>query len=149
MSVDVCMFDVVGLPTPQGSKTRMPNGAMLEGGSKEARARHRDWRTTVADKAREQAEQRTGPMDGEIELTVLFRFPMPKSRPKRIREQGSAFKTTMPDLDKLVRSVGDGLTTGGLIVDDARLVRIVASKIETTGWTGAQIVLTNIERNQP
>ena len=32
---------VIGVPAPQGSKTRMPNGAMVEGGSAAGRAKHR------------------------------------------------------------------------------------------------------------
>jgi len=31
---------VIGVPAPQGSKTRMPNGAMVEGGSAAGRAKH-------------------------------------------------------------------------------------------------------------
>ena len=40
-------FNIIGLPAPQGSKTRMPNGAMVEGSSTSGRARLRDWRSTV------------------------------------------------------------------------------------------------------
>ena len=44
-----------------------------------------------------------------------------------------------PDLDKLLRSTGDALTTSGLIADDARIVAITAEKVETTGWCGAEV----------
>lgn len=133
-------FDVIGVPTPQGSKTKMPNGAMLEGGTANLRAKRIDWRNAVADAAREQAAVH-GTLDGDLVLDVSFRFPMPASRSKAVREQGMAWKNTAPDLDKLVRSVGDSLTASGLIKDDARLVHIVASKIETTGWTGASVTV--------
>ena len=134
-------FEVIGLPAPQGSKTRMPNGAMLEGGSKEARTRHRDWRTAVAERAREVAAGHglESPLDGPLALEVEFRFPMPASRPKRTRTLGLVPKSTAPDLDKLVRSVGDSLTQGGLIRDDARIYLLLATKVETVGWTGATI----------
>lgn len=131
-------FEVVGVPTPQGSKTKMRNGAMLEGGSADIRARRVDWRNAVADAARAVAAEH-GQLDGNLVLHAEFRFPMPASRSKAVRERGSAWKNTFPDLDKLVRSVGDSLTAGGLIKDDARLVQIDARKIETTGWTGVTI----------
>jgi Holliday junction resolvase RusA-like endonuclease len=70
------MFDVVGLPAPQGSKTRMPNGALLEGASATGRKAHKAWRQSVAEVARELAEDR--PFDGALTLDVVFRFPMPQ-----------------------------------------------------------------------
>jgi Holliday junction resolvase RusA-like endonuclease len=115
-------FEIVGVPTPQGSKTKMPNGAMVEGGSKAARDAKRDWRTTVAQVARDVAETiPDAPLDEPLRLVVQFRFPMPTSRPKAVREAGVALKQSAPDLDKLLRALGDGLQSGGLIRDDARI----------------------------
>jgi Holliday junction resolvase RusA-like endonuclease len=143
----VISFEVLGLPSPQGSKTRMPNGAMLDGRSKGARDRHRDWRSSVAQAARDVAEHEdiTAPLDGALTLGVEFRFPMPKSRSKRLREIGYNPKTTAPDLDKLVRALCDGLQAGGLITDDARFHLIAARKVEVVGWTGAAVAV-DIER---
>ena len=47
-------FNVIGVPAPQGSKTRMPNGAMVEGSSATGRAKHRTWRQAVAHEAHQQ-----------------------------------------------------------------------------------------------
>lgn len=143
----VVSFQVVGDPTPQGSKTKMPNGAMLEGGTAELRAKRINWRNAVADAARIQAETH-GKLDGNLRLVVNFRFVMPKSRPKAVRDQGMAWKNGSPDLDKLVRAVGDSLTAGGLIRDDARIVHICAGKFETTGWTGATITIDEVTWTQ-
>ena len=143
----VVSFQVVGDPTPQGSKTKMPNGAMLEGGTADLRAKRINWRNAVADAARLQAETH-GKLDGNLRLIVDFRFAMPQSRPKAVRERGMAWKHTAPDLDKLVRAVGDSLTAGGLIRDDARFVRIVAGKFETTEWTGATITIDAVTWTQ-
>lgn len=119
----------------------------MEGGSKDARARHRDWRAAVADGARlagERSAQPT-PFDGPVRVEITFRFPMPRSRPKKISEVGWAYKPTMPDLDKLIRSVGDAMKDGGLISDDARIVSLVVNKIEVVGsWSGAEIKVTEI-----
>lgn len=137
-------FNIIGLPSPQGSKTRMPNGAMLDGASKGARERHRDWRTTVAQTAHDAAAGLNEPMDGALSLIVEFRFPMPKSRPKAVRDLGRTPKTSAPDLDKLVRALGDGLQSGGLVHDDARFVAIYASKVEVIGWTGAIVNIQHL-----
>lgn len=143
MTSPLCTFTVVGDPTPQGSKTKMPNGAMLEGGTADLRAKRINWRNAVADAARDQAEN-VGKLDGDLVLVVQFRFPMPQSRAKAMRDAGRCWKNTAPDLDKLVRSVGDSLKAGGLIVDDARIVRIDASKVEVNTWVGATIELLRV-----
>lgn len=39
----------------------------------------------------------------------------------------------------------NGLTDGGLIVDDARFYKIEVEAYEVTGWTGAEIVLRRLE----
>lgn len=136
-------FEVLGTPTPQGSKTRMPNGAMVEGRSAGQRAMHRSWRTAVAEAARDVAEG-APPLTGPLVLEVEFRFQMPKSRKAAVRAAGRAPKVSAPDLDKLVRSVGDALTAGGLIGDDALFCEVSASKVEVIGWTGAIITVREL-----
>ena len=134
-------FEVIGVPKPQGSKRafkdKAGNARMKEDGGFEFAA----WRNAVARAAKDVAghDDVLAPLDGPLVLLVDFRFPMPKSRPKRDRERGEAHKTSAPDLDKLVRTIGDALTASGLIVDDARFVAINATKVETTGWTGAVV----------
>lgn len=119
---------VIGVPAPQGSKTRMPNGAMVEGGSTVGRAKHRAWRTAVAEAAVGQVAE---PLDGPLHLTVEFWMPRPASRKRDV------WADRKPDLDKLLRCTLDGLTDGGLIRDDARVTRIVATKQLADSWTGA------------
>jgi Holliday junction resolvase RusA-like endonuclease len=134
----VIQFDVVGVPVQQGSKRHVGGGRMIETGG----VRLRDWRHAVATEARTVAAGIDDtPLDGPLCLAVRFRFPMPASRPKRLRDIGTGWKTSAPDLDKLVRSVGDSLTDSGLIRDDARIGMVIASKVETTGWSGATIQL--------
>lgn len=140
-------FEIIGDPKPQGSKTafRVGNHARVkESGGLD----HATWRNQVAQVARDlaQADDVDAPLDGALTLHVTFRFSMSKSRPKRIRELGIHPKTTAPDLSKLVRALEDGLQAGGLITDDARFFLITASKVETTGWTGAEVVIAH---NQP
>ena len=136
-------FEVLGVPAPQGSKTRMPNGAMIEGSSKTGRAKQKAWRTAVAQTARDLAPDE--PYDMPMQLEVAFRMPMPASRPAAARRAGVWPHSVKPDIDKLLRSTLDGLTDGGLIRDDARIVAVDASAFEYVGWTGAEIVLRRIE----
>lgn len=135
----VIEFEVLGIPMPQGSmKAFSANGQarMKPSGGTGFAA----WRNAVAVAAKDIAEDH-GKLDGPLDLELIFRFPMPKSRSKAVRAFGLADKTTAPDLDKLVRSIGDSLTAGGLIADDARICHLTACKVETTGWTGATIRL--------
>jgi Holliday junction resolvase RusA-like endonuclease len=135
--ITLAEFNILGIPTPQGSKTRMPNGAMIEGSSTSGRLKHKSWRAAVAEAAQDQVLGE--PLDGALWLVTTFRFPMPTSRPKAARVAGWGWKTTAPDLDKLVRALGDGLTQGGLIRDDARITRVWANKVEVIGWSGAEV----------
>jgi Holliday junction resolvase RusA-like endonuclease len=131
----VISFEVVGSPAAQGSKKHVGNGVMVEMGKN-----HKPWRAAVASAARDAIDGRA-PLDGPLVLSVEFRFPMPASRPKKVRELGRAPKVSAPDTDKLIRSVGDALKDGGLVTDDARFWLVTASKVEVTGWTGATIVV--------
>lgn len=128
-------FEVVGSPAAQGSKRHVGNGVMVE-----TSKALKPWRQAVADAGRDVAAD-VGQYDEPLHLEVCFRFPMPKSRRAAVRQLGIASKTTAPDLDKLIRSTGDALTTSGLIRDDSIICSIHASKLEVIGWSGAIIRL--------
>ena len=132
-------FEVIGTPAPQGSKRHVGNGIMVES-SKAVKP----WRSAVAAAARDVADHEdvAAPLGGPLHLDVVFRFRMPKSRPKAVREAGRAPKVSAPDLSKLVRSTEDALQEAGLICDDARFWSLTASKFEVTGWTGAVITIS-------
>lgn len=123
-------FRVIGLPAPQGSKTRMPNGFMVEAGRKKLEP----WRTAVANAAREQQEQH-GTIDEPVTVRVTFTMPPTKSDPHRYRH------TTKPDLDKLVRALLDSLVHAQLLRDDSLAFRIHATKTYATsdGFIGATV----------
>jgi Holliday junction resolvase RusA-like endonuclease len=137
--VEVAELRVVGIPAPKGSKTRMPNGAMLDGKSPEARAALAEWVRAVADEARAFVQARSmPPMDGPLAVTIEFRFPLPASDPHRTRH------TTKPDIDKLERATLDALKAGGLIKDDARVFQVVKTKTYARGEpVGADILVVN------
>ena len=136
-------FEVLGLPSPQGSKRHVGNGVMVES-SKTLKA----WRDSLADAARDVAKD-VGLLDGPLRVTVEFRSPMPRSRPAAVRRRGIAPKTTAPDLDKLCRALGDALEIGGLIASDALICEWRAQKWEVVGWTGAVITITPLREEHP
>lgn len=136
-------FRVYGSPVPQ-SGTRIvptavgPRGISTGGVGLEA------WRQSVANEASIQwvdGRRHLGPVAVEIE----FRFPMPASRLVRQKNAGSIPKTTQPDLDKLLRAVFDSLRQGGLLLDDAQITEVHASKVEWhESWYGAEIVVRDL-----
>jgi Holliday junction resolvase RusA-like endonuclease len=144
-------FNVIGVPAPQGSKTRMPNGAMVEGSSATGRAKHRTWRQAVAQEAHHQRQLLEHCFTGPLFVAVVFRFPMPASRPAAFKRRVASgeitgWKTSKPDLDKLARSIGDSLTEAGLIERDELISQWTATKIEVPAgeWTGATITIAEL-----
>lgn len=107
-------------PAPQGSKRTSRQGRVIDDC-----ARLKPWRRAVETAT---AAARTGDtLDGPLSVEVVFTVRKPKSAPKtRItwpitRDSG--------DIDKLLRSTFDALTTAGAIADDARIVEVLARKV--------------------
>jgi Holliday junction resolvase RusA-like endonuclease len=144
----VIRLEVVGVPAPQGSKTRMPNGAMVDGSSPAGRASLAAWRKAVADAAREWLRLHPQPpFDEPLKIKIAFRFAPVKSDPYR------TLHATTPDLDKAIRSTFDALKHGGLIADDARICTLVADKRyagegESVGASIEVVPLGGMERSQ-
>ena len=134
-------FFVPGVPAPQVSKRYVGNGRMVES-SKDLPA----WREAVTWYALRAANPDEDLHDCPLRLDVEFRFTMPKGRRKADRERGWTHKTTKPDLDKLIRAIGDALEASGVITSDAQIVDIRAEKLELIASPklapGADITLT-------
>jgi Holliday junction resolvase RusA-like endonuclease len=101
---------VSGLPVPQGSKSVSRTGVMYE-----ANKKLKPWRSQV-EAAASSAMGKTELFDGPVTLAIAFAMSRPKSS-KRL------FPSVKPDLDKLVRAIGDALT-GVVYKDDALVIRI-------------------------
>lgn len=115
MDGDFVQFRVDGVPVAQGSKT------IAKGGGKawlrDANAgKLKPWRSAVA-KAADVG------VTFDCPVRVLLQFDMP--RPKRPKFARPAVK---PDADKLARALLDGLTDGGLLSDDSRVVELNVSE---------------------
>ena len=126
-------FQVFGVPAPQGSKTKMPNGVMLEAGSATGREKQRAWRQDVRDAAR-RAWDGQPTITTPVALYATFVMPRPKARKRDV------WCATKPDLDKILRNSADALTQSGVIRDDSLIVSVTATKVyadDVDSWTGA------------
>lgn len=138
-------FDVDGTPTPQGSK--IPGVSSTTGKAfvrEQGGRRLKEWRIAVIDAAK-QAMLAAGweTRDEAVRLVVTFRI----LRPKSVSHKKRQLPTVPPDLDKLVRAVGDALESAGVVKSDARIVSISASKRYCDSRPGASIAVQDIYRD--
>jgi crossover junction endodeoxyribonuclease RusA len=117
MSGTELLIEVFGDPASQGSHSVI-NGRIVQVNS----GKHKRWRNAVVFAALDLIPEGWEPIDSPVELSVIFYLPRPKTATRE-------FPSVMPDLDKLIRSVGDSLTTAGIYVDDSRIVRLTATKV--------------------
>jgi len=109
-------IDVSGDPASQGSHSVI-NGRIVQVNS----TKHKRWRNAVAFAALDAIGPDFELLDEPVELSVIFYLPRPKTATRK-------FPEVMPDLDKLIRSVGDSLS-GTIIKDDSRIIAIHAKKL--------------------
>lgn len=124
-------FRVHGVPAPQGSKRAFVVGTRAVVTDVNP-APLKTWREDVKYAAVD-AMNGHAPFEGPLELLVTFVLVKPKSVKR-------AWPFVRPDLDKLVRAVGDALTSAGVYTDDAQLVQITARKVYGV-TTGAEIIV--------
>jgi len=126
-------FSVVGVePTPQGSKRYIGGNAASGGRFIEASKKLEPWRKAVGEAIERmfQATVDSGRFEPDVPLEVIVTFVMPK--PSSIRDR--IWPVKMPDLDKLQRGLGDGMSleryvNPPLIPDDSQIVRWKAEKV--------------------
>lgn len=109
-------IEVLGEPASQGSHSVI-NGRIVQVNS----AKHKRWRNAVAFAALDLVSEGWDLLDEPIELSIIFYLLRPKTATRE-------YPSVMPDLDKLIRAVGDSLS-GVVYVDDSRIVRISATKV--------------------
>ena len=157
-------FRVYGIPAPQGSKipgvssktgkmfVREQSGKTLKSWREDVKnaalvARGvpdpgRDPRELTKEGAYDQPALPT--LTGPIRLGINFYMP----RPASISVKKRPLPIVAPDLDKLVRGVGDALKAAGVYKDDAQVVSIQAVKVygtdEAQSSPGAWIVISEI-----
>lgn len=137
-------FIVDGLsPQAKGSKTlrKTKDGRQFLA---EAAPKLKPWmRMIIKEAAAMQAE--VGTLDGPLMVVAEFRFPIAQAR----RGLRRCWKTSAPDLDKLVRALGDALTQSKLIHDDARICALNVWKVETDQWPGVIVTVRTLDDRSP
>jgi Holliday junction resolvase RusA-like endonuclease len=127
-------FSITGDPASQGSHAIM-NGRIVQVNSK----KHKAWRTAIVNEVIATLPADWEPIDGPCELIVMFYLPKPATVKR-------SAPSVAPDLDKLVRSVGDALAIAGVYTDDSRITRISARKLYAQGIEpGASIVVKALD----
>lgn len=112
-------FDVLGRPSPQGSKKSIGNNRFVES-SKYLPA----WRTAVKRAAQHAIElEAWACVSGPVELEVMFYL----ERPSTVTAIKRPYPIVPPDVDKLIRGIGDSLT-GVVYDDDSQIIRVLAWK---------------------
>jgi Holliday junction resolvase RusA-like endonuclease len=132
---------VPGNPVPQGSKR-----ALLRKGSNipvvvdANRIGLHEWRAQVSAYAM-QANAGDKPLTKNVAIRLDFLLARPanhflpvngKRAEPELRGDAPTYVGRAPDLDKLVRSVFDAMTDAGVWLDDAQVVKVVASKAYCT-----------------
>src|SRR5262245_16827506 len=131
-------FTVLGEPISQGSLRSLGAGRPTIASNRD---RLDPWRQAVAAAAQKAMTFRGDdgtsgylpPLTGPLELRATFVFARPKSHYRTGRHAGElkasapAFCATRPDLDKLLRAIGDALT-GIVWRDDAQVAAIVRAE---------------------
>jgi Holliday junction resolvase RusA-like endonuclease len=127
-------FSITGDPASQGSHAIM-QGRIVQVNSK----KHKAWRTAIVNEVIAILPADWEAIDGPCELIVNFYMAKPASVKR-------SSPSVAPDLDKLVRSVGDALAIAGVYTDDSRITRISARKLYAQGIEpGATITVKSLE----
>lgn len=117
------VFTVYGTPQPQGSSRAFFRPGMKRPVITSANPKNKPWRQEVSGTAEHHmGEMPPLPRETAVRVEAFFYFDKPKSAPKRV-----SHKTTKPDLDKLARSLLDGLT-GIAFEDDSQVTQCWVSK---------------------
>jgi Holliday junction resolvase RusA-like endonuclease len=136
-------LDVVayGLPAPQGSKRHVGRGILIDHNPDALGT----WREDVKLAALRAVALNPGWDRTYPALVGHFTFTMPRPRhhfrtgrfANELRGDAPHLHSTRPDLDKLLRSTWDALTSAGAYADDCRLAQVYAIKVYTGGGPGA------------
>lgn len=136
-------FFVDGVPQPQGSKRHVGNGRMIES-AKGLKA----WRREVTDAAVLAMADRHW-LDGALFLSAVFYLPRPKGHYRagryagQLRDSAPVWHVVKPDVDKLVRALGDAMT-GIVYQDDSRIAGCLPLKVYGDR-PGVRITVTQLE----
>jgi len=139
---DSVSFIVAGIPIPQGSSRAfvVKGRAVITSSNKNLA----QWRQRIATEAQRVNVESGFYRDGKFAYTVIadFYFPRTKSMGKKLLRH-----MVRPDLDKIQRAVGDGIT-GILITDDSEICRwsVTKSYLPPDPLQGPRVEITVIRK---
>jgi crossover junction endodeoxyribonuclease RusA len=157
-------FQVLGMPQQRGSKTahtirnrhgeivKRANGSAVVVMRDQNDSKSRPWMDACKYSANKAMDGRPL-IAGAVELRVTFYFPRPVSHfgsgrnAGQLKAKAPEYHTTSPDLDKLVRCLGDALTKV-VWVDDRQVQRILAEREWTTGAACTEVQVIELEREE-
>lgn len=159
-------IDVLGHPRPQGSKRAFLHPSTGRAMMTEQTGQGlRTWREDVKHAALDAIASyndpddpmRHFPLDGPVHVDVRFRLPRPKAHYRSgrnahlLRESAPPFPVgrNVGDIEKLVRSTHDALTTAGVWADDSQVAICHAAKLYCLPdqQPGARIVVTTLDQS--
>lgn len=125
---------VPGRPVPQGSKTAFVSKSTGRPIVVDKDVRLPQWRMKVTAHAME-ALGTTPPLTGPVGIRIIFTMDRPQSHfgtgknAGKVKASAPVFPATMPDIDKLMRAILDGLTDARVWLDDGQVVWVQATKV--------------------
>lgn len=138
---DSVSFWLDGIPQPKGSWKPLRNGKLIPAGSPHARLMLEEWTHNLRAIATQRMQGEPAWI-GPVRLMAEFALPVPASMPKR--KFGWQPHCVKPDLDKLMRALGDALT-GVVYVDDAQISNLSIAKVYAWNQrTGVNIIAERI-----
>lgn len=153
MTTHQLTIDVVGTPAPQGSKRAfVVNGRAV---MTESSNKVKPWRQDVVAAVKHVLAVEdwwTIPPEA-VELAITFYMPRPGyhygtgKNSARLKPSAPTWVSKKPDVDKLVRSTLDALTTSAVIKDDAQVARLVVEQLYADAATGARITITPLDNH--
>jgi len=145
MARDSFSFTVFGVdPAPQGSKKYVGTRRTAAGNNipmiVESSPKLPAWRKAVSEAVIQgmRASGDDGKFDGAVKVEAVFYL----TRKPTVKRE---LPTVPPDVDKLTRSLLDGITAKGDGVwrDDSQVVRLEVSKVYAVGQSGVAVTITN------
>lgn len=121
---------VAGVAVPQGSMRAGRSGQLFYSNA----AKLKPWRTLITDAVEALLPRGHRPIETPVSVTVTFYLPRPKTVAR-------FYPTAPPDLDKLIRAVGDALTASDLYKDDSYVVEWKARKLYATETESAGVTI--------
>ena len=138
-------FQVPSVASPQGSKTYVGRGRMVE--SSKNVAPYRALVSLVASSMMAERKQEIV-QSGPVAIALTFAFPRPKAHYRKdgtVRENAPLFVVTTPDIDKAVRSTLDALT-GICFANDNQVADLPGvRKIYTNGGGYVNVVVWSFD----